>query len=161
MRNNIFFIVLLVMLLISSCAPLRVPTVIKNDTIEGYKYIFISPTGNLTSNIGLTVAGQFIAGSSSVNPSDLITGMLTKEGFIRLPELNPELAKETLIINYGESGSRPKGLGTATEVTIQFISAKTYKQVCSCTAEGQGDTISDDIRQAVTRCLTSLFAKEN
>lgn len=57
----------------------------------------------------------------------------------------------------GESGKRNTGLGGYTlEVTIQLISAKTSSLVCSCTAEGQGSTEADDIRQAITRCLNEL-----
>ena len=95
----------------------------------------------------------------SVNPSDVITGILLKEGFIRLPELKPELTDETIIVNYGESGKRNRGLGYTIEVTIQFISAKSHTQICSCTAEGQGETEADDIRQAITRCLSGLLSK--
>lgn len=151
--------------LINSCAPLKVPTVIKNDTIEGYKYIYITATSNLTSGSGGVYGGQYgtygSSTSKSVNPSDVITGILTKEGFIRLPELKPELTDETLIVNYGESGRRNRGLGYTIEVTIQFVSAKSNKLICSCTAEGQGETEADDIRQAITRCLESLLSKEN
>jgi len=125
--------------------------------MKEYKYIFISPTVSLSSSVGLSVAGQYVSTGTSVNPTDIITGVLAKSGFIRIPELKPELTDETLIVNYGESGSRNAGLGTATEVTIQFISAKSNTLISSCTAEGQGDTIADDIRQAVNRCLTALM----
>lgn len=152
-------------ILVNSCAPLKTATVIKNDKIEEYKYLFISPTGNLTSSTGGVYGGNYgVYGSTtskSVNPSDVITGILTKEGFIRLPELKTELRDETLIVNYGESGRRNRGLGYTIEVTIQFISAESNTLVCSCTAEGQGETEADDIRQAITRCLSGLLSKEN
>ena len=116
----------------------------------------------MTSSSGATVSGQYYSSSKTVNPSDVITGILTKEGLIRLPELKSELTDETLIINYGESGRRNTGLGGYTiEVTIQFVSAKTSSLVCSCTAEGQGSTEADDIRQAITRCLNELTPKRN
>ena len=157
------FAIVIASFLISSCAPLKVPTIIRNDSIEGYKYIYITPTSNLTSSSGGVYGGQYstygATTSKTVNPSDVITGILTKERFIRLPELAPELTDETLIINYGESGRRNRGLGYTIEVTIQFVSAKTHKLICSCTAEGQGETEADDIRQAITRCLSSLLAK--
>ena len=73
--------------------------------------------------------------------------------------LQPELVVQTVIVNYGESGRRNRGLGYTIEVTIQFISAKTHAQICSCTAEGQGETEADDIRQAITRCLSGLLSK--
>ena len=143
------------------CASLRPKlqpaTSIKNASINGYTYIYVSPTNSLTSSSGYTINGDLLSSSKTVNPADLITGIFIKEGLIRLPELKPELAEETLIINYGESGKRNTGLGGYTlEVTIQLISAKTSSLVCSCTAEGQGSTEADDIRQAITRCLNEL-----
>ena len=62
-------------------------------------------------------------------------------------------------MNYGESGERKRGWAYDTiEVTIQFVSAKTNEIVCSCTAEGAGETDVDKIRQAITRALSSLFS---
>ena len=147
------------------CAPLKQVTVVKNDKIENYKYVYISPTKSLTSSSGGVYGGNYgVYGSTtskSVNPSDVISGILLKNGFSQLPELKPEFTDETLIVNYGESGRRNRGLGYTIEVTIQFLSAKTNTTVCSCTAEGQGETEADDIRQAITRCLTGLLSKEN
>ena len=79
-----------------------------------------------------------------------------------MPEIKSELTDETVIVNYGESGRRNTGLGGYTiEVTIQFISAKNSSLICSCTAEGQGSTEADDIRQAITKCLNELMPKRN
>lgn len=162
MKTTRFLAVLIMCFLISSCAILRPPTVVKNEAIENYKFIFISPTKSLSSSSGSTIGGQYYSSSKSVNPSDVITGILTKNGFIALPELKPELTDQTLIINYGESGKRviAGGLGGYTiEVTIQFISAKSHTLICSCTAEGQGSTEADDIREAITRCLSGILSK--
>jgi hypothetical protein len=165
MKTIRFLAIILASILINSCAPLKVPTIIKNDAIEGYKYIFITPTTNLTSGSGGVYGGQYgvygASTSKSVNPSDVISGILLKKGYTRIPELKPELLDETMIVNYGESGKRNRGLGYTIEVTIQFISAKSLTPVCSCTAEGQGETEADDIRQAITRCLSGLLTKEN
>lgn len=151
-------------LMLGSCTPLRLPVIVKNAPIETYKYAYISPTKELTSSSGGTYGRQYgIYGSSttkSVNPSDVIAGELIKEGFIILPELKSELSNETLIVNYGESGRRNRGLGYTIEVTIQFISAETKQMICSCTAEGQGETEADDIRQAIRRALEGLFPKK-
>ena len=162
--KKVFFVVCSILIL-GSCAPLRLPVIVKNAPIETFKYAYISPTKELTSSSGGTYGGQYgIYGSSttkSVNPSDVISGVLIKEGFIILPELKSELSNETLIVNYGESGRRNRGLGYTIEVTIQFISAKTKQMICSCTAEGQGETEADDIRQAIRRALDGLFPKNN
>lgn len=151
---------LILSLITFGCSSLRPATSIKNGSLDTYKYFYITPTNSLTSSSGATISGQYYSSSKTVNPSDVITGILTKDGLIRLPELKPELTDETLIINYGESGRRNTGLGGYTiEVTIQFVSAKTSSLVCSCTAEGQGSTEADDIRQAITRCLNELTPK--
>jgi len=156
------FGIFILTILISSCASLRPATSIKNSSLDNYKYIYITPTNSLTSSSGAMISGQYYSESKTVNPSDVITGILTKEGLIRLPEIKSDLSEETLIVNYGESGRRNTGLGGyAIEVTIQFISAKTNLLVCSCTAEGQGSTEADDIRQAITRCLNELKTKRN
>ena len=150
-------------LMLGACAPLRVPVIVKNAPVETFKYAYISPTKELISSTGSTFGGQYgVYGSSttkSVNPGDIISGALIQKGYIVLPEIKSELAEETLIVNYGESGRRNRGFGYTIEVTIQFISASTNELVCSCTAEGQGSTEADDIRQAIKRALDGLFAK--
>ena len=145
-----------------SSTTLLPPSTIKNSSTENYKYIYITPTKNLTSSAGGVYGGAYgvygATRSKSVNPSDVISGLLTKKGFIRIPELKEELNDKTLIVNYGESGKRDTGLGGYTiEVTIQFVSGKSSELVSSCTAEGQGETEADDIRQAITRCITALY----
>jgi len=152
-------------ILFIGCSPLKEITVVKNDKIENFKYVYITPTKSLTSSTGGVYGSNYgtygSTTSKSVNPSDVISGILLKEGLIQIPELNPELKDKTLIVNYGESGRRNRGMGYTIEVTIQFLSAKTNTPICSCTAEGQGETEADDIRQAITRCLSGLLSKEN
>lgn len=147
--------------MLNSCRALKDPVIVRNSSIEEYKYVFITPTKELTSSAGSTYGGQYgVYGASttkSVNPSDVISGELIKNGFIILPELKSDLNDNTLIVNYGESGRRNRGLGYTIEVTIQFISAETHELICSCTAEGQGETEADDIRQAIRRALSGLF----
>ena len=135
----------------------KAATSIKNGEINSFKYLYITPTNSLTSSLGTTISGQYYSSSKTVNPADIITGILIKQGLIRLPEIKPELTDETLIVNYGESGRRNTGFGGYTiEVTIQFIAAKSKSLICSCTAEGQGSTEADDIRIAITRCLNEF-----
>lgn len=160
--KKVFFVICLMSVI--NCTPLRSPVIVKKAPIETFKYAYIYPTKELTTSSGRTYGGQYgIYGASttkSVNPSDVIAGALIKEGFIILPELKSELSNETLIVNYGESGRRNRGLGYTIEVTIQFISAETKQMICSCTAEGQGETEVDDIRQAIRRALEGLFSKK-
>jgi hypothetical protein len=150
-------------ILLNSCGPLKPATVVKNRPIENYKYIYISPTKSLTSSSGGVYGSDYgLYGSStskSVNPTDIISGILIKEGYIRLPELKNELTDKTLIINYGESGRRDRAFDYTIEVTIQFVSSKSNELISSCSAEGQGETEADNIRQAITRCLSALQSK--
>jgi hypothetical protein len=157
-----FYLIFILSTILFSCSSIKPATSIKNTSIQNYKYIYLSSTNSLTSSTGTTISGQYYSSSKSVNPGDVITGILTKAGLIKLPEIKPDLADETLIVNYGESGKRKTGLGGYTiEVTIQFISAKTNTLVCSCTAEGQGETEADDIRHAITNCLAEIVPKRN
>ena len=71
MKTNNFLTILIVGILMTSCASLRPPIITKNDTIDNYKYIFISPTNSLTSGSGATYAGQYYSSSKTVNPSAL------------------------------------------------------------------------------------------
>ena len=148
--------------LFASCA-MHKPVINIIEPIDSYKYVYITPTSELISSSGVygNKYGVYGGSTKSVNPGDLISGILIKNGYIRLPELNPQLADGTLIVNYGESGRRNVNLGYAIEVTIQFISAKTNMPVCVCTAEGQGSTEADDIRKAINRALSSLFNKKH
>ncbi len=161
-----FFVSVLITGILTSCSAL-IPklnpvSIVVNEAVNKYKYVIIAPTGNLTSGTssiyGNTYSLVGVQANKTVNPGDVISGILTKKGLIRLPELNPDFLNETLIVNYGESGRRDTGLGGYTiEVTIQFISAKNNQLICSCTAEGQGATEADDIRLAIVRCLSGLF----
>lgn len=163
MKTSSLMIFLLSSWAVISCSTTLLPaTSIKNGKIEDYKYVYISPTNSLTSSSGATIGGQYYTSSKSVDPSNVISGIFSKAGFIRLNELKPELKRETLIVNYGESGKRNVGLGGYTlEVTIQLISTETSELVSSCTAEGIGSTEADDIREAITRCLTELIPKKD
>src|SRR5690606_3273534 len=141
------------------CKSLLPATRIVNEDINSFKYFYITPTKELTSSSGATISGQYYSSTKTINPGDVISGRLTKAGCIRIPELKKEdLQDDTFIVNYGESGTRKTGFGGyAIEVNIQFISARSTSIVCSCTAEGQGSTEADDIRQAITRCLDELI----
>lgn len=158
---KLFLLLLLCTLFLGSCASMRAPVVQRYESIEQYKYIYITPTAELISSSGGVYGNQFgVYGGSktkTINPSDVISGVLIKRGYIRLPELNQGLADQTLIINYGESGRRNVNLGYSIEVTIQFLSARTNMPICVCTAEGQGSTEADDVRIAITRALEALF----
>ncbi len=151
-----------VLLTLTGCKALKTPIVNVYAPIEEYKYVYITPTKELVSGFGHTQSLPYVGtvGSSttkSINPSDIISGELIKKGYVILPKLEPELSNKTLIINYGETGRRKRGLGYTIEITLQFLSADNNEVVCTCTAEGQGATEADDIRLAIKRALSGLF----
>lgn len=153
-------------LLISGCASMRPPivnTYDDDDDIFNYRYFYVSPTGDYTSSSGVygNRYGVYGGTTKSTNPSSIISGILFKNGFIQVNEVNPDNAKETMIVNFGETGRRNVNLGYSIEVTMQFISAATQKPICSCTAEGQGATEADDVRKAIQRALEPLFKSNN
>lgn len=148
-------------ILFNNCASMKAPIIKYFDTpsIKDYTYVYITPTQELSSSTGV-YGGQYgVYGGTTktINPSDVISGILLKNGFVRVNEVIPENASKTLIVNYGESGRRTVNLGYSIEVTIQFINAKTQQPVVVCTAEGQGSTEADDIRVAINRALEPLF----
>ena len=82
-------LVICIILSMNACAPLRTPVIVKNSPIEMFKYVYISPTKELTSSTGSTYGGQYgIYGSSttkSVNPCDVIAGILIQKGYVIYP----------------------------------------------------------------------------
>lgn len=161
-----FYIIILVFssILFVGCRSLKAPIIQQNESISAYSYFYMIPSSELTSSSGEVFgSGYGVYGTSytkSINPSEVISGIMLKNGFVRLPEIDQKLLDKTLIVNYGESGRRDKLFGYTIEVTIQFLSAKTYSVVCICTAEGMGSTEADDIRIAINRALGPLFIHE-
>ena len=156
---KINFCLALLVALLFSCSPKLLPTKVERIAgLDGYLYAIVPTTGTKNSTLTSIYNGYGGSTSQSANPRDIIAGALLKKGYIILPEVNNEYIDKTFVVNYGESGKRKTGLGGYTlEVTISFVSAKNYKALCSCVAEGQGSTEADDIRIAITWCLGSLL----
>ena len=159
MKISSYLAFILIALFFSCSSPKLLPTKVERVSgLDGYLYAVVPITGTKNSAITAIYNGYGGSTSQSINPHDVIVGALLKKGYIVLPEVNNEYIDKTFIVNYGESGKRKTGLGGYTlEVTISFVSAKSYKPLCSCVAEGQGSTEADDIRVAITRCLDTLF----
>lgn len=158
MKKVLLFSLLLVLLLLS-CS-VAAPTVRSYSSMDGYKYVYITPTSEKTSvgggTYGTTYGVYGYTNSSSVSPADIISGHFIKRGYIRQPEINPDFAAQTIIVNYGET-NREYGLGYKIEVTIQLLSAKTNSLLCVGTAEGRGDKEADAVRNAVNNCMDAIF----
>lgn len=158
MKQTLVGFAFLISIIACGCARLKPIEVIQNGLIDDFKYVVISPTNTTNSSSSFLISGQYILTSESVNPADVIAGRFTKAGFVRIPTIDEKLLDQTLIVNYGESGRRKTGLGGYTvEVMIQLVSAASKTPVCSCTAEGQGETEADDIRIALRRCLSAIL----
>lgn len=164
-KSAYFAIILgLISIIQCGCASMRPPVINTfNDNIQNYRYFYISPTGDYTSSAGVYGNRYSVYGgeTKSTNPASLISGILFKNGFIQVSEIHTNNAKETMIVNFGETGRRSVNLGYSIEVTIQFVSASTQLPICTCTAEGQGKTEADDVRIAIERALKPLFNPEN
>lgn len=166
MRNYVYVIIVMFFITLNSCSTvLKAPIVNMNTSLVGYKYVYVNPTKEKIISKSVTSGGQYYSESSvtteSFNPADVISGILMKQGYVILPQIDSDLADETFIVNYGESGKRNVGLGYTLEVTIQIISAKNNELICSSIAEGMGENERDDLRIAITRALDSLFKKSN
>lgn len=160
-RVGIFLLLLSACLV--SCVTLNPVSIEKSDkdSLDNYKYFYINPSGVKTGSSGYVVGNNFgVYGggvTNSVTPSDIISGILIKHGFIRVAEIEESLKEKTLIVSYGETGRRQVEMGYTIEVTIQFISAKTLDMVCTVTGEGYGATEADDVYAAINRCMDTLL----
>ena len=86
MKYMKFIPLLISLFLLSSCASLRPATYTGNTSLVGYKYAYITPTSTTVSK--------------SINPSDVISGILMKNGYILLPEIEDNIRDRTVIVNY-------------------------------------------------------------
>ena len=150
--------------LMTSCLILRGTTVVKNESVYNYKYVYVMPTVATQSVYGATVGtGGTTVGattSSSVVPSDIIAGQFVKNGFIRVADVKPETASQTLSVSYSETNIRKVGGTEATEVTIQAVNAATNALVCSVTAEGKSKTQqAEEVRMAIDRAMKEMMKK--
>ena len=147
--------------LFSSCISLAPTSISRNGSLDGYRYFYVTPTAERNSVSGGTYGNQYgvygSTSSNSVSPSELIAGYLMNRGYVRVPEVKTENAKQTMIINYGDGNSR-EGLDEfAIEVTIQILDAEKNGLICICRADAKADTEAKAIRRATEKCLNEIF----
>ena len=146
---------------LAGCGVPKHATLSNTPDLSGYRYVYAIPTPEMTSSAGVTYDERNgIIGttpSNSVVPSNVIAGCFMKHGFIVLPDLVEELKPQTIVVNYGESGAKWHFIFRSTEVTIQLLDAATNEIICSATAESLGQTVADDIREGISKCVESLF----
>ncbi len=159
--KKIFALLSLIILFFSGCVALEPTTVTRHSSLEGYKYVYITPTSEKTSVSGAVVGGTYgvygATESKSVNPSDIISGYFLKRGYIKIPEIKPEYIDQTIIVNYGETKSKYDGFYYYEGVIIQIISAKTNEIVCVGTAEDRGDKEAKALLKAIDNCMEEIF----
>lgn len=159
--KKIIVLLLVTLTAFSSCSVAKYSSVTQKTSFDKYKYVYITDASSITSSSGGIYGNQYgVFGSQSTktaNPADVIAGHLMKKGFIRIPTINQDIIEETMIVSYGESGRHGNLLGYSTEVTLQFLDAKTMDIIATTTAAGMGSTESDDIKKAINRCFQNLF----
>lgn len=162
-KYSLWVMIFTMLFIINGCAILKPVESKKFGDISQYKYAVIGQTSTLSSGAGSGYVGYGTGGgfsssvSKSINPSDVIAGILMNRGFIIVDSItNP---KQTLLVKYGQGDKRNVlgGLGGYTlGVSIQILDATSHEPLFTCSAEGQGETEADDVRKAITRCLQSL-----
>ena len=158
-KHIILFLAMALCLL--GCGVPKYATMSGTPSLSKYKYVYITPTSERTSVTGGTYGNQYgvfgSTSSKSINPADVISGAFIKQGFVRLPEIDEDKKPQTIVVNYGESGRKSYGLAYSIEITIQLLDASTYEVICTTSAEGMGETESDDVRKAILKCLDAIF----
>ena len=146
-------------LIMTSCGvKLMAPSAYISEPLTGYTSFYVTPTEETPSTSAYAYNGIGSSTTHSVNPADIITGCLVKKGYTRVPELKEENLDRTFVVNYGETGRRQANWFAYTiEVTLQFIAADTHDVLCVSTAEGCGETESDDVRIAINRAIDAAF----
>ena len=148
-----FFLILNIFAVLTSCGSTKsIPTTSVKSDLTKYNYVYVIPTSAVTSGI-------FIE-TSTVNPSEMISGYLMKKGYSLLPAINNELAQKTFIVSYGNTGSTSfsSSLVAKKKVLIQFSDAETHEIIASSEAEGTSlNTETEALVQAIKRALDSIF----
>ena len=163
MKNFKFVILFITILLgLANCGVPKYASLTNKPDLSKYRYVFITPTAEKASVTGEAFGNQYgLFGSTyskSIIPSEVIAGSFMKQGFVIVPEILEAQKSQTIIVNYGESGRKNYGLGAySIEVTIQLLDASSYELICSSTAEGMGETETDDVRKATNKCLNAIF----
>ncbi len=152
MRNANIWLIALIAASLGGCATLP-PTSAQSADIARYRFIVIEATPTISSISG---SGGKLS-THEINPSNLIEGLLLKKGLVRVASVAPSTQAQTLLLRWGISGRRNLPLGGYTqEVTIVLLDAQSQQSAYRCTAEGLGSTEADDIREAITSCLSGL-----
>lgn len=138
--------------------------IVKGD-FNKYTYAYVIPTSGVTSSSG---GGGFVSGNRygltgvayegptrTINPSEMISGVLMKEGFTVLPNMSPDFADKTMVVSYGFIEGQGKSLFDRASATImiQFRDAKTQELIASYGTTGTGNNDSESVSDAITAAM--------
>lgn len=154
-RSFLFYVA--ITLSISVFSQLYAPLADISGNLHGYKYVYVVPTSGITSNAGggsvVKIGNLYSVYSSptkTISPAETIKGYLMQMGYTILPNLNPSLANQTLVVSYGHMGRRAISVTAyASGIVIQMSNAKTNKVLATFQAEGCGRDETEDITQAI------------
>lgn len=155
-----FLFVMATACILTGCSVLNVPTADVKGNVYKYNYVYVIPTSGVTSSSGVygNQYGVYGGSTKTVNPSEVISGYLMKKGYTTLPNVDPNLAENTMIVSYGYTGRRQLSLFSyASCVMIQFRDAKTHELIATCEGEGCGEDETADILQAIYSALGVIF----
>lgn len=152
-------------LFLGSCYSLKQPTAVFNSSLDGYKYVFITPIAEKQSVEGVLLGDVYgVYGGtrlSSVNPTGLISEHFIKRGSVGVPEIRPENVEKTIIVNYCEDNSgEPIPFLKRGSVIIQMISADKDEIISVCTGEAAGSTGAEAISKA-NIAMEELFKQDD
>lgn len=162
--RKIFILCIAAMMAVSAMAELAVlaPKVIIYKDMSKYKFVYIIPTSPITSNSGTSgyisgraygmYGGVHSGATKTVNPAEEICGQLVKRGYTILPEVDPDVAEETMIVAYGNIGRRDV-TPFAYAVVLQFTDAETHEKLATIEAESYGETETVEIREAINQAF--------
>ena len=155
-----FLFVMATACILTGCSVLNVSTADVKGNVYKYNYVYVIPTSGVTSSSGVygNQYGVYGGSTKTVNPSEVISGYLMKKGYTTLPNVDPNLAENTMIVSYGYTGRRQLSLFSYTScVMIQFRDAKTHELVATGEGEGCGEDETADILQAIYSALGVIF----
>ena len=83
---------------------------------------------------------------------------MMNRGYVRVPEVKAQDAKQTIVINYGDGNVR-EGIFDehAIVVTIQMLNGETNDLLCVCSADDKGGDEAQAIRNALEKALNEVF----
>lgn len=162
------WIIALAGLIITGCASVKPVEFKKFGNTSKYKYAVVGKTQALRSQYGSSTKDSdgdvhYSSQSNSINPNDVITGILMQKGFIVLDSLknNPDHKPQTLFVQYGQGRVYTRGFflfpTRIVEVVMQIMDFETSELLFACNAEGSfGGLETDGLRHGIIRCLDNF-----